>query len=233
MAPEDDSDANRGCGSAGYDARDEARSQPSTVTAPLTEKARSTRAALVESATALFVEKGYGAVSVRDLARRTQMTSGAIYGQFRNKADLLVAAIAEHIAMDLEEPSSRRAADFRASITQQWRTYRSRRGMRALLVEGAAAARIDPEVRSQLNELQAARIADWKGIYHEIQEHEDIDADVDMNAVLIMLWATELGLGVLESWDIELPRPGVWGQLAERVLASLDAPSNGAGSRSR
>jgi AcrR family transcriptional regulator len=189
------------------------------MTAPL-EKTRATRAALVESATALFVEKGYGAVSVRDLARRTQMTSGAIYGQFRNKADLLVAAIVEHISLDLEQPS-RQGSDFRTAITRQWRTYRSRAGMRALLVEGAAAARVDEEVRSQLNEVLSARIADWKRIYHDIQEQEGIDPDVDMDAVLIMLWATELGLGVLESWDVELPKPGVWGQLADRILASL------------
>jgi AcrR family transcriptional regulator len=191
------------------------------MTAPL-DKTRATRAALVDSATALFVEKGYGAVSVRDLARRTQMTSGAIYGQFRNKADLLVAAIAEHIALDLEEPSQR-GSDFRSAIARQWRTYRSRAGMRALLVEGAAAARVDEEVRSQLNELQSARLADWKRIYHDIQEHEGIDPDVDMDAVLIMLWATELGLGVLESWDVDLPKPGVWGQLADRILASLES----------
>ncbi len=191
------------------------------MTAPSPGRGRATRAALIDSATALFVEKGYGAVSVRDLARRTQVTSGAIYGQFRNKADLLVAAIAQHISMDLEEPSHS-GPDLRASITRQWRTYRSRAGMRALLVEGAAAARIDQEVRSQLNELQSARIADWKRIYHELQEREGIDPDVDMDAVLIMLWAIELGLGVLESWEVELPRPGVWSRLADRILASLE-----------
>ena len=66
-----------------------------SVAEPLTQKARATRAALVRSAYALFIEQGYGAVSVRDLARRTQVTSGAIYGHFRNKADVLVAAIAD------------------------------------------------------------------------------------------------------------------------------------------
>ena len=70
----------------------------SSLSAP---EARATRAALVQSAYDLFVERGYGAVSVRDLARQTQLTSGAIYGHFRNKADLLVAAIADHIERDL------------------------------------------------------------------------------------------------------------------------------------
>jgi AcrR family transcriptional regulator len=193
------------------------------MTAPLTEKARTTRAALVESASALFVEEGYGAVSVRDLARRTQLTSGAIYGHFRNKADLLVAAIAEHIARDLYLPPNGRSG-FRSYMQRQWRSYRSRTGLRALLVEGAAAARIDPHIRQQLNELQSAKLAEWKVIYHQIQERERLDPAVDMDAVLIMLWATELGLGVLESWDVELPKPATWARLVDRVLGSLEAP---------
>jgi AcrR family transcriptional regulator len=192
------------------------------VSVSLTEKARITRAALVRSAYELFVEQGYGAVSVRDLARRTHVTSGAIYGHFRNKGDLLVAAIADHLDRDLEEPS-RRNLDFRTVIARQWRAYRSRAGMRALLVEGAAAARVDEEVRSKLHELQSARIADWKRIYHDIQEQQGIDPDIDMDALLIMLWATELGLGVLEAWEVDLPKPATWGRLIDRVLHSLEA----------
>ena len=199
------------------------------VTAPLTEKARTTRAALVESASALFVEQGYGAVTVRDLARRTQVTSGAIYGHFRNKADLLVAAIEQHIAQDLYLPSTGRTG-LRSYMHRQWRSYRSRAGLRALLVEGAAAARIDPEIRRQLHAVQSAKLDEWKAIYHEIQQSEGLDPAVDMDSVLIMLWATELGLGVLESWDVELPKPATWARLVDRILSSLEAPRPG-GSR--
>lgn len=194
---------------------------------PLTEKARTTRAALVESASALFIEQGYGAVTVRDLARRTQVTSGAIYGHFRNKADLLVAAIAQHIVQDLYLPPNGRSG-LRYYMQRQWRSYRSRAGLRALLIEGAAASRVDPDIRQQLNELQSATLDEWKAIYHQIQEREGLDPAVDMDAVLIMLWATELGLGVLESWDVELPRPATWALLVDRILRSLEAPDPGA-----
>ncbi len=196
---------------------------------PLTEKARTTRAALVESASSLFIEQGYGAVTVRDLARRTQVTSGAIYGHFRNKADLLVAAIAQHIAEDLYLPPNG-GSGLRSYMQRQWRSYRSRAGLRALLVEGAAAARVDPDIRRQLNELQSATLDEWKVIYHQIQEREGLDPAVDMDAVLVMLWATELGLGVLESWDVELPKPATWARLVDRILGSLEAPAPGAGS---
>jgi AcrR family transcriptional regulator len=195
--------------------------------APLTEKARTTRAALVESASTLFIEQGYGAVTVRDLARRTQVTSGAIYGHFRNKADLLVAAIAQHIVQDLYLPPTGRSG-LRHYMHRQWRGYRSRAGLRALLVEGAAAARVDPDIRQQLNELQSAQLDEWKAIYHQIQEREGLDPAVDMDAVLTMLWATELGLGVLESWDVELPKPATWARLVDRILASLETPDPGA-----
>jgi AcrR family transcriptional regulator len=192
-----------------------------SVAEPLTQKARATRAALVRSAYALFIEQGYGAVSVRDLARRTQVTSGAIYGHFRNKADVLVAAIADHIDRDLYlEPDGR--SGLRWYMQRQWRAYRSRAGLRALLVEAAAAARVDAEVERQMHALQVAKLAEWRAIYRELQEREGLDPAVDMDAVLVMLWATELGLGLLESWDVELPKPATWARLVDRVLGSLE-----------
>lgn len=193
---------------------------------PLTQKARTTRAALVRSAYDLFIEEGYGAVSVRDLARRTQVTSGAIYGHFRNKADLLVAAIADHIDHDLYLKSNGRDT-LRSYMRRQWRSYRSRTGLRALLVEAAAAARIDPEVERQMHAVQVAKLDEWKAIYHELQETEGLDPSVDMDALLVLLWATELGLGLLESWDVELPKPGAWAALIDRILGCLEseAPS--------
>ena len=188
---------------------------------PLTQKARTTRAALVRSGYELFVEQGYGAVSVRDLARRTQVTSGALYGHFRNKADLLVAAIADHIDRDLQVKGNG-ADTLRTYVRRQWRSYGARAGLRALLVEAAAAARIDPEVERQMHELQTAQLAEWKAIYRRLQEIEGLDPAVDMDAVVTMLWATELGLGVLESWDVDLPKPTTWSRVVDRFLASLE-----------
>lgn len=195
-----------------------------SVAEPLTQKARATRAALVQSAYDLFVEQGYGAVSVRDLARRTQVTSGAIYGHFRSKADLLVAAIADHIERDLYQVGS--AGDpLRTYLRRQWKSYRQRTGLRALLVEAAAAARVDPEVERQLHDLQTARFEEWNAIYHALQQSEGLDPTVDMDAVVTMLWAVELGLGMLEAWDVELPKPTTWGNLVDRFIGSLEPPA--------
>ena len=184
------------------------------------DRGRTTREALVRSAAELFVEEGYGAVSVRDLARQTHLTSGAIYGHFRNKADLLVAAIADRIAVELEGPRGK-ATNFSGYIGRQWRSYRARTAMRALLVEGAAAARVDDDVRDELSELLNTKLDEWRAIYHEVQINEKMDPDVDMDTVVVMLVAVELGLGVMESIGLDLPKPAAWERTVARLLTSL------------
>lgn len=183
-----------------------------------------TRAALVRSATDLFVEQGYGAVSVRDLARRTGLTTGAIYGHFRNKADLLVAAISDRIAEELENPTATSTGNSRLvdAIGRQWRTYRSRTSMRALLVEGAAAARVDAEVRRELSETLDAKLDEWRAIYQDIQTSQHLDPEADMETLMFMLFSAELGLGVLESIGVELPKPPAWERTIERLLATME-----------
>ena len=182
-----------------------------------TPKARATRAALIAAAGDCFVEEGYGAVSVRDLARRTRLTSGAIYGHFRNKADLLVAAIKERIADDLEG----RPLGLVDYLTTQARSYRARAAMRALIVEGAAAARVDPDVRRRLGATQSEKLDEWRRIYHELQEAGQIEDDVDVDTMVTYLWSAELGLGVLEALDVEVPKPGRWAKTANRVARAF------------
>jgi AcrR family transcriptional regulator len=193
---------------------------------PPTEKARATRAALIRFAGEYFVDEGYGAVSVRDLARRMQLTSGAIYGHFRSKADLLVAAIRQRIASDLEAPYAGRALGLVDHLTAQARAYRSRAAMRALLVEGAAAARVDPDVRQQLRDAHAAKLGEWRSLYGKLQDNGEIDAAVDVDAMLDFVWAVELGLGVLEALDADLPKPSRWAATARRAMGSFTEPED-------
>src|SRR6185436_15281967 len=77
-------------------------STPRTPPRRLTPKGEATRARLIEIAAELFAEEGYGAVSIRDVANRSGLSSGAIYGTFRGKADLLAEAVDATIASEVE-----------------------------------------------------------------------------------------------------------------------------------
>ncbi len=58
---------------------------------PKGDKRQRTRARLLEAARELIREKGYEHTTLQDVASRAGMTSGAIYGNFKNRDDLFVA----------------------------------------------------------------------------------------------------------------------------------------------
>jgi len=58
---------------------------------PKGDKRARTRAALLEAARALVREKGHDRTTLEEVARRAGMTSGAIYGNFKNREELFIA----------------------------------------------------------------------------------------------------------------------------------------------
>lgn len=69
-------------------------SEPSIVSArraPKGDKRQRTRARLIEATIGLIRQKGFDAVTLAEVAERAGMTTGAIYGNFRNRTDLLMA----------------------------------------------------------------------------------------------------------------------------------------------
>ena len=62
---------------------------------PKGDKRVRTRAKLLESARELIREKGYEHTTLRDVAKRAGMTSGAIYGNFKNRDELFLAIVAQ------------------------------------------------------------------------------------------------------------------------------------------
>ena len=58
---------------------------------PKGDKRERTRAKLLEAARALIREKGHEHATLEDIAERAGMTTGAIYGNFKNRHDLFIA----------------------------------------------------------------------------------------------------------------------------------------------
>jgi AcrR family transcriptional regulator len=58
---------------------------------PKGDKRERTRAKLLEAARALIRERGHEHTTLEDIAERAGMTTGAIYGNFKNRNDLFVA----------------------------------------------------------------------------------------------------------------------------------------------
>jgi AcrR family transcriptional regulator len=64
---------------------------PSARSRPKGDKRERTRAALLEAARAVVREKGHAGTTLEAVAQRAGMTTGAIYGNFKNRDDLFIA----------------------------------------------------------------------------------------------------------------------------------------------
>src|SRR4051795_6862190 len=58
---------------------------------PKGDKRQRTRTALLEAARALIRERGYDQTTIEEVAKRAGMTTGAIYGNFKNRDELFIA----------------------------------------------------------------------------------------------------------------------------------------------
>jgi AcrR family transcriptional regulator len=188
-------------------------------------RAQATREALIELAAELFAERGYDQISIRDIARAGSLTTGAIYGHFRNKADLLAEAINVRTAEELESETLalNEDLDYIEALTRLGRESPGRRNLRALIVQGAAAAQTDELTRDRLRDEQLAHIDAWVEGFEVNRDRMGIDPGVDLRAAILYAWACEVGLGVLESLGIE-PNTEGWADAQNRLARSLQLP---------
>lgn len=66
------------------------------------EETENTRAQILQAALDCFYEKGFSKTSFDDIAERIDMTKGAVYWHFKDKAELLVALLKLHIQRKYE-----------------------------------------------------------------------------------------------------------------------------------
>jgi AcrR family transcriptional regulator len=182
-----------------------------------------TRERLIDAAIELFSEQGYAAVAVRDLARKTGLTTGSIYGNFANKAILLVEAIESRLAQDLElMPLSLIKSGSPADLIEfHLENFAHRTQLRALLIEGAAAARSDSEVHDRLRELELRHQEFWVAGFERWLTAYKTSPSVDTQTAIQSMWCAELGLGLLEALDLDTPNPSAIAALFGRIFSTF------------
>jgi len=131
---------------------------------------------------------------------------------------------------DLEHRGTFEETDLAAWLAHNFRDYRLRRDLRALIVEGAAAARTDDEVRGLLHDVVRTKEQEWASDYEGVWEREGLDPAIDPEGVLLLLLAAEMGIGVLEALDVELPEPDVLATIIQTLVGSLGTRSGATGS---
>lgn len=163
------------------------------------EQARRTRARILEAASGLFVDRGYGATSIASIAEAADVSPQTIYGTFGTKAALLAASVDVALAGDdepvavfdrpgsqatVEAPTATAAAD---AFARAATAVLARAGR--LLAAADAAAQTDPELAPLWVEGHRARRKDMAQTAAAFAAAGFLRPGLDAEGAADILWA--------------------------------------------
>ncbi|MEY2422259.1 MAG: hypothetical protein QOI95_2326 [Acidimicrobiaceae bacterium] len=191
-----------------------------------------TRERLIDAAAQVFAEKGYDRAGVQEISRRAGLTTGAIYGRFAGKAELLQAAIDSRTTDELDDLFASHAFDGRATdilkvVGAHLVTPTPDDGDEgALLLEAFIAARRDAEVRESIQKILEERSSLLAELIETAKSDGSLDTALDTESVVAFCHAVGLGFLLYDAISYPLPSVQPWEQLITRLVASL-APADG------
>lgn len=187
-----------------------------------------TRDRLLAAAADVFAEKGYDRAGVQEIARRAGFTTGAIYGRFRGKADLLLAAIEAQSQDEFDElfaeyrskASQGGATDVLASVGSHLVTDEFDNG-KALLLEAFVAARREPELAEMLRQIMEDQERDLSLLIDAAKASGGLDEQLDSFSVVRFCHALALGFLLFGALGLDRPDPVPWEQLIDRLIDAV------------
>jgi AcrR family transcriptional regulator len=188
-----------------------------------TLESTTTRERLVAAAIEVFVAQGYDGARVQDIARTAGLTTGAIYANYRGKADLLFDAIGALAGVELEALLAQARGRDAAVVIEQLGAALTRRMEHrpSLLLDAVAAARRDPELAAMLRERLAAREVLLTELVQRAQDDCAIDDTLEASTLARYCTTVAMGALVLRTLDVAPSKQDDWQTLIHRLVAAL------------
>ena len=170
--------------------------------------------ALVDSAAEVFAEMGYEAASVAEIARRAQLTTGAIYNRFSGKAGLMNEVIitklgpaSELLGINLVQAIASSSSISRSAVVESIARLSSDSGAnsRGLRLAARDAARHEPEVAAVVGPVQDAALAAMANSVRDAQGEGVIRSDIDAEVVAWFWSVNSTGAGLIVAAFPEIP----------------------------
>jgi AcrR family transcriptional regulator len=176
-----------------------------------TRQREATRAAIVDAATAAFVENGYAATTIAQIAARAEVSPETVYAVFGTKRDVL-RAVVERASAGAPSTYTWRTGDWLAQVkaeTNQRRrlelmTDATRDVLRRVapideIVRSVAAS--DPEIAELQDELERRRRHDLRGLVQLLAEAGPLRVSID--DAVDLWWALGHSTGPYRSLTVD------------------------------
>ena len=179
------------------------------------------REQLLRAAAAVFARQGYDGTKIMDIVRESGLSTGAVYGRFRSKNDLLREAIVTRSssAARLGADGIDRVADLIAAGVAH--PDRPLGDAEALRLEAYVTARREPEVAQALAEANTAFRERMAPLAVAARRDGTVDEDIDPDAVVFLVRILHLGLLLHRGSGLPGPDEKAWQALVERLVASF------------
>ena len=192
------------------------------------QKQAQTRADLLEAAARVFARRGYASASVEEIAEEAGYSHGAVYSNFKGKAELFLAVFEDYMATRVQEVSERREAtegefEQRAhAMADQWmeRFARDRESF-LLHLEFMVHAGRHPELSERFGVRAAALRLALERYIAAFEEREGVSLGLPPAELARVLRALGIGLAVEALHDPDGVRDGLYGDFVELVLRML------------
>ena len=187
-----------------------------------------TSARLLDAAVEVFVECGYDGTRVAEIARRAGLTTGAIYSQYRGKADLMLEALTMRLPDELERVLS--SGDTPDDVSGILATLGSSvldpddEGDNMML-ETFAATRREPEFAVRMRHRLDDEERQMAKLIEEAKADGVFDPQLDTAAVVRFCHAIGLGMFLSRAMGMPMPERDEWQLVIDRVIESA-APRN-------
>ena len=179
------------------------------------------REQLLEAAARVFARQGYAGTKIQDIVREAGLSTGAVYGRFRSKDELLREAVVRRTGRSaylrvgpghrVAELIERGAALSDAPLSDD----------EAVRLEALVTARREPEVAAAFHEAQSRWRTAVQPLIDAALADGTVAADVDVEAVLHFVRTMHLGLLLQRAAGIAGPEPSAWDDLVRRIVASF------------
>jgi AcrR family transcriptional regulator len=197
---------------------------------------------LIEAALEVIENEGVNALRLDALAASVGVTKGSLYWHFKDRDDLIRAALQEQMRRLTEASmsgvsealsSSKNLAEYLVQVqsvvadpynedevAQRWRR-----------LELLVAARKDPELSKAMREIQVHGMAAYTQVMRDAQESGILRSDLDPAAVAVAISALAMGANVLISTMGEnAPSRDSWFGLMAFLIGALAPPEANPGS---
>jgi TetR/AcrR family acrAB operon transcriptional repressor len=157
------------------------------------EDAAKTRDAILDAGLHVFAERGFAAAQLEDIARRAEVTRGALYHHFTNKADLYLAILEERwdtvMAPIVEQLRGRRKATTRLHgfVVAFIRSVRADPRMKALMEMSLSGDVKLPEFQGGMEDKSTA-LELWTDAVSEVIEEAGQVADARARATALVMF---------------------------------------------